>query len=425
MRRTPEGVHFHLTRPNPACTMLPNSGPSPVTMQRTYSFYRDAFRHHVMPFAYVDLELFDQNARDIAQRAGSKPIRVASKSIRCVPLIERILASDPKYRGIMAYSVREAVFLSHLGLDDLLIGYPVVKALDGSGLAEELLRGKRIVLMVDCVEHVDIADRYARQFNTTIPLCIDLDMSIQLAGFRIGVLRSPIATPQQAVALCRHIAQRRHVRLEGLMGYEAQVAGLPDHVPQSPLKNSLARYVKRCSVKAGAERRARTLDALRKEGFELSFVNGGGTGSVETTAAEDCVSEVTVGSGFFSPVLFDWYAGFHHLPAAGYAIEITRIPGPGVYTCHGGGYVASGVGRDKQPRPYLPAGASLTKLEGAGEVQTPVRYAGPETLQIGDPIFMRYSKAGEMCERFNCLLALDRGEITEIPTYRGEGQSFV
>ncbi len=114
------------------------------------------------------------------------------------------------------------------------------------------------------------------------------------------------------------------------------------------------------------------------------------------------------------------------MPSAGYAIEITRIPGPNIYTCHGGGYVASGTGPDKLPRPYLPAGARLTPREGAGEVQTPVRYDGPERLSIGDPIFMRYSKAGEMCERFNSLLCIEDGKVThEFPTYRGEGQVFV
>ena len=65
-------------------------------------------------------------------------------------------------------------------------------------------------------------------------------------------------------------------------------------------------------------------------------------------------------------------------------------------------------------------------LEGAGEVQTPVRYAGPAALRLGDPIFMRHSKAGELCERFNELALVADGKIAgAAPTYRGQGMAFL
>ncbi len=395
-------------------------------MERTYQYYRETFAGAVMPFAFVDLDLFDRNVRDISLRAGGKFVRVASKSIRCVPLLERILAADTKFRGVMAYSAREAVFLSQQGLDDLLIAYPVVHEAEESRVCEELRQGKRIVCMVDCHEHIQHLDRLGQEFDVVIPLCVDLDLSSEFPGLHFGVRRSPLTTPDQVIDLCRRIAARKHVSLNGLMGYEAQIAGLPDNAPGSVIKNQVIRYLKRRSKREVRERRARVVEAIRREGLDLDFVNGGGTGSVESTAAEDWITEVTVGSGFFAPALFDWYAGFHHLPAVGYAIEITRKPTADIYTCHGGGYVASGVGKDKMPRPYLPEGAELLPLEGAGEVQTPIKYNGPEKLSLGDPIFMRYSKAGEMCERFNSLLAISDGTVVEeLPTYRGEGQVFL
>lgn len=379
-----------------------------------------------MPCAFVDLELFDQNARDIVARAGSKRIRIASKSIRCVPLIERALASDVHYQGIMAYAVREAVFLSHQGLDDILVAYPAYHELEDSGLGEELRRGKRIVVMADCADHVHHYERFGKEFNVVVPVCLDLDMSSRFPGLHFGVLRSPITTPGGALEVARIARACKHVRLVGLMGYEAQIAGVPDNAPGSAAKNWLVRTLKARSLREIRTRRARVVDALKADGHELEFVNGGGTGSMETTKEEDCVTEIAVGSGLFSPALFDRYSAFRHAPAVGYAIEITRIPAPGVYTCHGGGYVASGTGADKCPQPYLPLGARLTPLEGAGEVQTPIRYDGPERLAIGSPIFMRYAKAGEMCERFNSLLCIEGGTVTrEFPTYRGEGQVFL
>ncbi|HNR30510.1 MAG TPA: amino acid deaminase/aldolase, partial [Candidatus Hydrogenedentes bacterium] len=89
--------------------------------------------------------------------------------------------------------------------------------------------------------------------------------------------------------------------------------------------------------------------------------------------------------------------------------------------------IASGAAApDKLPQPYLPEGARLIVQEGAGEVQTPVRYDGPEKLGLGDPVFMRHAKAGELCERFNTLLLVSRGRIIEeTPTYRGQGWCFL
>ena len=397
-----------------------------AAMQRTYEYYRDALAGRVMPLAFIDLELFDRNTRDIAERARGKRVRIASKSIRCVPLMERILGAGAPFEGIMAYSAREAVFLSQQGFDDLLIAYPVLHEADDARLCDELQRGKRIYCMIDCFEHVQYLDRLGREHLVEVPVCIDIDMATHFPGFYFGVRRSPLKSPKDVIDLCRRIASCKHVRIEGLMGYEAQIAGLPDNAPGGAFKNAIIRLLKKRSLADVRDRRASIVEALRQEGISLAFVNGGGTGSVETTADEDCVTEVTVGSGFFAPALFDGYISVHHYPAAGYAIEITRLPAPGMYTCHGGGYVASGAGPDKMPQPYLPQGARLLPLEGAGEVQTPIRYGGAQKLGLGDPIFMRYAKAGEMCERFNVLLAISDGSVVgELPTYRGEGQVFM
>lgn len=395
-------------------------------MEDLYKYYHDAVAGRVMPLAFVDLDRFDQNTRDIAARSRGKRVRIASKSIRCLTLIERILAYGAPFQGIMAYSAREAVFLSQQGFDDLLIAYPVMQEADEARLCEELQRGKRICCMVDCLEHVQYLDTLGRDHLVEMPLCIDIDMSTDFPGIYFGVRRSPLRSQADVLDLCRRIAVAGNVCLVGLMGYEAQIAGLPDNVPGQRVKNALIRLLKKRSLSELRKRRAAIVQAIRDEGIDLEFVNGGGTGSVESTIEEDCVTEVTVGSGFFSPVLFDWYRTCHHAPAVAYAIEITRRPAPGIYTCHGGGYVASGTGRDKMPQPYLPAGVRLLPLEGAGEVQTPIHYTGRQKLGLGDPIFMRYAKAGEMCERFNVLLAISEGSIVgEMPTYRGEGLVFL
>ncbi len=380
-----------------------------------------------MPFAFVDLDLFDANVRDIAARAGKLPIRIGSKSMRCTWLMRRVLEASPQYRGILAYSVREAVFLASEGFDDILVAYPALSDAEGSGVCEALAGGGRITLMVDCAEHVTRLNRLGAAAGVTLPLCMDIDMASQYPGLYFGVRRSPIATPAQALELYAQIRACPNVRLEGVMGYEAQIAGLQDRAPGKPWKNRLVRVLKRRSTPEVCARRLAIVEALRKAGAELRLVNGGGTGSIEATGRDPSVTEVTVGSGFYSPALFDYYDHFRHCPAVAYAIEVVRRAGPAVYTCQGGGYVASGAaGPDKQPKPYLPEGASLIAQEGAGEVQTPIVYDGPEPLELGAPVFMRHAKSGELCERFHTLLCVAGGKVVdEIPTYRGQGQCFL
>ena len=203
------------------------------------------------------------------------------------------------------------------------------------------------------------------------------------------------------------------------MGYEAQIAGVGDKTGNAA-KNLAIAALKKKSVKELAQRRAAIVAEIKAQGHPLRFVNGGGTGSAETPIKEACVTELAVGSGFYSPGLFDDYNRFLHLPAAAYAIEITRNPIPGIYTCYGGGYTASGsIEKNKQPKPYLPLGSRLIDTEGAGEVQTPIEYKGPEKLKLGDPVFMRHAKAGELCERFNSLLLVKEGKIVnEVKTSR-------
>jgi D-serine deaminase-like pyridoxal phosphate-dependent protein len=398
-----------------------------VGQEHNYDYYKKIFASHPMPFAYVDLDLLEQNIRQILTRAQGKRIRLASKSLRSVAILKRILASDASFQGIMCYSAREALYLASQGFSDLLIGYPIWNEQDITAIAQATIEGASITLMVDCVAHVEHIEALAQHQGVRLPICLDIDMSLNIPGLHFGVWRSSVRTPEQARPLIERILASQHVRLDGLMGYEAQIAGVGDNVPGQKAKNTLVRMLKRRSRQDVATRRAAFGELIKTYGATLRFINGGGTGSIATTAQEDGVTEITVGSGFYAPMLFDYYRDFHYQPAAGFAIEIVRHPQPTIYTCSGGGYIASGAtGREKLPYPYLPSGATLDPLEGAGEVQTPIKYKGPVHLQMGDPIFLRHSKAGEVCERFTRLLLVSHGTIIdEVTTYRGDGQCFI
>jgi len=393
---------------------------------RNYNYYKNIFKNTQKPFAFVDMDLFNKNKEDIVKRAGNKKIRIASKSIRSLDLIKNILSSNSIFQGVMCYHPLEAVYLSENGLDDLLIAYPIYFAAHISAICKEIKKRKSIIAMVDLPEHIEQLNRIAEQENCILPVCIDIDMSSDFGFLHFGVRRSKISTTKQAMELFHQIKKLKNLRLDGIMGYEAQIAGVGDFTDSS-IKNFVLSFLKKKSIKEIAKRRCEIVNAIQSQGHQLKFINGGGTGSMESTISESCVTEVAVGSGFYSPALFDNYKNFQHLSAAAYAIEITRNPKPSIYTCYGGGYTASGaMEKNKIPKPYLPEGAKLIDTEGAGEVQTPVLYKGTEKLKLGDPIFMRHAKAGELCERFNSLLLVAEGKIIdEVKTYRGEGKCFL
>jgi len=392
-----------------------------------YQYYRSVFEGQRMPLAYVDLDLLEQNASALAKRSNGKQIRIASKSIRCRSIIERILASDPIYQGIMSFTADEALYLLENRLDDILIAYPVIHIPHIKALARKIQNGATVYLMVDRPEHIDFIEEAVKDSGIKIPVCIDIDMSVDLPGIHFGVWRSSIRSMSALRKLTNRIQNSSSVEIRSLMGYEAQIAGVGDNVSGQMVMNNIIKGLKAYSIPKIAKFRAEAVDYLLAQGITLDLVNGGGTGSMESTTAETAVTEVTVGSGFYNSHLFDNYSHFKLQPAAGFAIPISRMPRKNTYTCLGGGYIASGaVEPVKAPKPYLPKGAALIDLEGAGEVQTPIVYKGKEKLKIGDPIFMRHSKAGELCERFNELYLVKEGKILEkVKTYRGEGHCFL
>jgi D-serine deaminase-like pyridoxal phosphate-dependent protein len=379
------------------------------------------------PFALVDLDALRDNAASMLARAGGKPIRVASKSVRCRALLHRILGHDAGFRGLMTFTLAETLWLRGHGFDDLLLAYPTAERASLTELAALEGEGRPIV-MVDSVEQLDWIAAAVPAPAAPLRLCLEFDTGFRLPGgiATIGPKRSPIRTPAAAAALAREIVRRPGFELAGLMGYEGHVAGVGDRPLGKPLQGPLIRRMQRASVAEIAERRAAVVAAVRAVA-PVGLVNGGGTGSLHTTAKEDAVTELTAGSGFYASTLFDRYSAFDQRPAAMFALPVVRRPSPGTVTLLGGGYIASGpAGTDRLPEPYLPAGLSLDRLEGAGEVQTPVRGKPARALGVGDNVYLRHAKAGELCERFDTLHLVENGAIVdEVPTYRGDGHAFL
>ena len=383
--------------------------------------------HLETPIAVVDLAAFDDNVARLTARAGGKPLRVASKSVRCRALLERVL-SRPGWQGVMAYTLPEAVWLVRTGVTgDVLVAYPTADRAALRDLASDPALAAAITLMVDHPSHLDLVDQVVPpESRPAVRLCIDLDASWRPAGpLHIGVRRSPVHSAVQAGALARAVTARQGFTLVGVMCYEAHLAGVGDDPPGQALRARAIRLMQKRALPELRKRRAAAVRAVRQHA-DLEFVNGGGTGSVAATSADPAVTEVTAGSGLYGPALFDSYRSWRPTPAAFFALSVVRRPAPRMATVLGGGWIASGAAETSRlPVPWLPEGLRFKADEGAGEVQTPLLGTAAGQLRPGDRVWFRHAKAGELCEHVNELQLVDGESAAPALTYRGEGHAFL
>ncbi|WP_342355244.1 alanine racemase [Ruania zhangjianzhongii] len=390
--------------------------------------WREATRTFSAPLAVVDLDRFDANAADLLARAGGLPLRLASKSVRVRHLTHRAL--ELGFTGVMAYSLAEALWLAEDGIDDVLLAYPSVDTAALVRLASTPAARDKITVMIDDVSQVALVERaFIRAGSPEGPpvnVCLDIDASLRLgvgaAHVHLGVRRSPVRTPEEAVALARSVQRTGRMRVRGVMFYEAQVAGMPETGVKAPA----IRLIKGLTMLELAGRRPAVVTALEEHLGRPMLVNGGGTGSVQQTGTDPTITEITAGSGLYCPTLFDSYDAFTPRPAAFFGLDVVRRPARGIVTAFGGGYVASG------PRPIAPVcparwtapGWSPPKAPGRCRHRCGTRAGGTVARSVpgsgcGTP------KRGEAMERFDAV-HLVRGTrvLQTVPTYRGEGRNF-
>ncbi len=383
-----------------------------------------AVQHLSGPVAAINLAALRYNALDLVVRSSGVPIRVASKSVRVREVVDATLRLAG-YHGILAFTLPEALWLAETH-DDVVLGYPTADRAAIAALAADEHAASRVTLMVDDVAQLDLVDSVAHPSSrAVIRIAIDADASWRAPGplGHIGVRRSPVHEPAEVATLARAIAARPGFRLVGLMMYEAQIAGQGDATGSG---DGVIRWMQRRSGHELLARRGAIVAALR-DIAPLEFVNGGGTGSLELTASDQSVTETTAGSGLLAGHLFDGYRAFDPAPAAAFALEVVRKPTADIATVLGGGWIASGPPvASRQPLPVWPQGLTTLPREGAGEVQTPLHGDAARGLKVGDRVWFRHSKSGELAERVDRYHLIDGDRVVgETPTYRGEGKTFL
>ena len=406
------------------------------------------------PSAWLDMDALDHNITLVNQKTKSVQLRLATKSIRSIDVLHYIKDKSPNFIGLMSYAADESVYLLENGFDNILCAYPTLDMASVAATFDYTKQGATMIWMVDRPEHVDVLNEVGKIHDVVIDVCLDINMSMPLPKLYFGTKRSALMSIKDVKKLLKHIKKCRHINVSAAMGYEAQIAGLPEHLPGKALLSPAIRLLKSRSQRQVSKRRRSIVEYLNKQGYTLKLVNGGGSGSMDFTSSQAEVSEITVGSAYYKPAYFDYMDSMNQFqPAAGFVLPVTRQPEKGVITCHSGGFIASGAtGTDKAPVIHYPEYLSLLNDEGFGEVQTPMSISKAKKdgntprFSIGDVVWCRHAKAGELCEHFNELICyrqsaqsttdgFARSEGTRpiintktknqvMTTYRGEGKCF-
>lgn len=386
--------------------------------------YERAFQNLERPFAWLDLDALDYNVQYVQKQCGNQAIRIATKSVRSIEVLRYIQERLSNCSGLMSFTASETVYLLEQGFNHILIGYPVYEENAIEQMTPFIKEGRKVYFMVDNLDQLPLLQNIAEKHSIHFEICIDINVSTDYKLLYFGTKRSPIDSVDKLKNFTEHIRSLPNIKVSACMAYDAQIAGVTD-ATNSFFKDYLVRGLKKHSFPKIASLRKQAVDYL-KENFDIEIINAGGTGSMHLLKDANDITEITVGSAFYAPALFSNYQALELQPAAGFALRVTRIFSDNVIVCHGGGYIASGApGKDRLPQFLEPNVYAYSSLEGAGEVQTPITVKGRKHT-IGDTIYFRHAKAGELCERFHKLHIIKNGAYGgAFKTYRGDGKCFL
>lgn len=379
------------------------------------------------PSAWLDLDALDANIARVNAATSNVKLRIASKSVRSLDVLKYVQAHTPHFIGIMSFSAAESLYLLKNGFDNILCAYPTLDSQAISDTIAFVKDGATMVWMVDNLPQWQVLEAIGKAHDTVMSVCLDINMSMPLPKLYFGTKRSSLMGVKDVKNLLKQTQDFRFSKVTAVMGYEGQIAGLPERLPQKQHLTQLIRGLKTASKWQLAKRRQAVVEWLNAYGHPLSIVNGGGSGSMAFTSNQPEITEITVGSAYYCPALFSYMDSMNGFePAAGFVLPVTRHPEPNVVTCHGGGFVASGAGGvDKQPKIIYPHHLQILPDEGYGEVQTPLLASSQPVPTVGSFVWCQHAKAGELCEHFNELITYRNNQaIGKMTTYRGAGQDF-
>ncbi len=387
------------------------------------------------PLAYVDLDAFDANGAALARAAGSQPVRIATKSLRCDALIDRAIGLEEQFRGAMAFTIDEALHLAARGIDDVLIGYPSAEPGPLARLAAWTAQrpDHRLRPMVDATEQLDRIAAAARAAGTEVAVCVDLDASWRPAGARgpaIGRSAHRCAPPSRCSRSSAMPRRTEGVRVDALMAYDGQVAGVGDAPPGRPLRSRAIQLMQRQSLEDLYDRVPRIVAAVERELASdggLRLVNVGGTGSLSRMRDLTAATELTAGSASTPPALFDAYRHLDLQPAAFFVLPWCGAPGRAPSPCS-----AAATSPRVRPGPIACRCPSSRRACGSIATRAPARCrrrsrARPRAPSESATAWrFRHARLASSASGSRALHLVRGSELHgTVPTYRGAGLTFL
>lgn len=177
--------------------------------------------------------------------------------------------------GVTCATPREAEVMAEVA-DDVLLAYPAVGPLKARRVAA-LPRDVRLTIALDSARAADDLADAAREAGRRVSVFVECDMGMR----RVGV-----QTPDDAVALVRHVVGRPELEYAGIAFY-------PGHIREPADQQDAA--LKELERKLG-----RTLDALKRAHLEPRVVSGGSTPTAMRTHDIAGVTEMRPGTYIFN-----------------------------------------------------------------------------------------------------------------------------
>src|SRR5688572_27209303 len=203
------------------------------------------------PAIVIDVERVRRNVRRLADYAKARGIgiRPHTKTHKSVELARMQLEAGAC--GLTVAKVGEALAMSEAG-DDLLMAYPAVDPLRCNGLAELAKSGKTVRVGIDSAEAIEALASCATRAGTEIGILVDVD---------VGLHRTGVQTPEEALKLAQQVERSNGVRLDGIMFY-------PGHVKDESTES--LRQLAEVEAKI-----AETISLWLKHGLKAVIVSGG------------------------------------------------------------------------------------------------------------------------------------------------------
>ena len=320
------------------------------------------------------------------------------------------------FRGVLAYTLPEALWLAGAGTGgDILVAYPTADR-GGARPAGRRSGGRRRDHRDGRLRRAPRHDREGRRQRTARPArsgsaSTSTPSYVAAAAAGCGSAR---AAPPSAPRPTRprwppRSSARPGLRLAGLMAYEAQIAGVGDNPPGGRFTATPSGTCSAGPVRnwpCGARRSSPRSGRWRR----WSSSTAAAPARSRRPTAEAAVTEIG--------------AGLRAVPARAVR-QLPRFLRPARGAVRAARGAQARAGRGHRARRRLPGvrrrptpagcrcrtcrpGCGWTREEGAGEVQTPLLGPAADELRIGDRVWFRHAKAGELCERF-ARTAPDRG----------------